>query len=151
MLKIFLTDESFRRAAEDLLFDKLVELETMRIERNQALRDLQATRDKIVNANVKRRVTGKARQTKRNKMTIICAYKDSESIVYGSDKRITFDSGTTYDVCKKWIQIGEENESGIIIGAAGSARLDNLVMSSAKISEPLKVPTRSQTLLNVLL
>lgn len=88
---------------------------------------------------------------KRNKMTIICAYKDSESIVYGSDKRITFDSGTTYDVCKKWIQIGEENESGIIIGAAGSARLDNLVMSSAKISEPLKVPTRSQTLLNVLL
>lgn len=69
---------------------------------------------------------------KRNNMTIICAYKDAESIVYGSDKRITFDSGTTYDVCKKWIQIGEENESHIIIGAAGSARLDNLIMSSAK-------------------
>jgi hypothetical protein len=65
MLRIFLTDESFKRAAEELLFDKLVELETMRIERNQALRDLQATRDKIVNANVKRRVTGKARQTKK--------------------------------------------------------------------------------------
>jgi len=65
MLRIFLTDESFKRAAEDLLFDKLVELETMRIERNQALRDLQATRDKIVNANVKRRVTGKARRTKK--------------------------------------------------------------------------------------
>jgi hypothetical protein len=64
MLRIFLTDESFKRAAEELLFDKLVELETMRIERNQALRDLQATRDKIVNANVKRRVTGKARRTK---------------------------------------------------------------------------------------
>lgn len=65
MLRIFLTDESFKRAAEDLLFDKLVELETMRIERNQALRDLQATRDKIVNANVKRQVTGKARRTKK--------------------------------------------------------------------------------------
>lgn len=65
MLRIFLTDESFKRAAEELLFDKLVELETMRIERNQALRDLQATRDKIVNANVKRRVTGKARRTKK--------------------------------------------------------------------------------------
>jgi hypothetical protein len=65
MLRIFLTDESFKRAAEELLFDKLVELETMRIERNQALRDLQATRDKIVNANVKRRVTGKARKPKK--------------------------------------------------------------------------------------
>jgi ATP-dependent protease HslVU (ClpYQ) peptidase subunit len=73
-------------------------------------------------------------------MTIICAYKDSESIVYGSDKRITFDSGTTYDVCKKWIQIGEENESGIIIGAAGSARLDNLIMSSAKNFGTAKSP-----------
>lgn len=79
-------------------------------------------------------------EQRRDKMTIICAYKDSESIVYGSDKRITFDSGTTYDVCKKWIQIGEENESGIIIGAAGSARLDNLIMSSAKNFGTAKSP-----------
>lgn len=61
MIKIFLTEDSFKRAAEDLLFDKLVELETMRIERNQAIRDLQTYRDKVVNANVKRRVTGKSR------------------------------------------------------------------------------------------
>lgn len=79
-------------------------------------------------------------EQRKDKMTIICAYKDSESIVYGSDKRITFDSGTTYDVCKKWIQIGEENESGIIIGAAGSARLDNLIMSSAKNFGTAKSP-----------
>ena len=70
MLRIFLTDESFRTAAEDLMFDKLVELEMMRNERNKALRELQTYRDRVVNTNV--------------------------------------------------------------IGAAGSARLDNLIMSSAK-------------------
>ena len=65
MLRIFLTDESFRTAAEDLMFDKLVELEMMRNERNKALRELQTYRDRVVNTNVKRRVTGKARTSKK--------------------------------------------------------------------------------------
>jgi hypothetical protein len=65
MLRIFLTDESFRTAAEDLMFDKLVELEMMRNERNKALRELQTYRDRVVNSNVKRRVTGKARTFKK--------------------------------------------------------------------------------------
>jgi hypothetical protein len=65
MLRIFLTDESFRTAAEDLMFDKLVELEMMRNERNKALRELQTYRDRVVNSNVKRRVTGKARTSKK--------------------------------------------------------------------------------------
>lgn len=65
MLRIFLTDESFRTAAEDLMFDKLVELEMMRNERNKALRELQTYRDRVVNTNVKRRVTGKSRTSKK--------------------------------------------------------------------------------------
>lgn len=65
MLRIFLTDESFRTAAEDLMFDRLVELEMMRNERNKALRELQTYRDRVVNTNVKRRVTGKSRTSKK--------------------------------------------------------------------------------------
>ena len=65
MLRIFLTDESFRTAAEDLMFDKLVELEMVRNERNKALRELQTYRDRVVNTNVKRRVTGKSRTSKK--------------------------------------------------------------------------------------
>ena len=55
MLRIFLTDESFKTAAEDLMFDKLVELEMVRNERNKALRELQTYRDRVVNTNVKNR------------------------------------------------------------------------------------------------
>ena len=65
MLRIFLTDESFGTAAEDLMFDKLVELEMVRNERNKALRELQTYRDRVVNTNVKRRVTGKSRTSKK--------------------------------------------------------------------------------------
>ena len=65
MLRIFLTDESFRTAAEDLMFGKLVELEMIRNERNKALRELQTYRDRVVNTNVKRRVTGKSRTSKK--------------------------------------------------------------------------------------
>lgn len=65
MLRIFLTDESFRTAAEDLMFGKLVELEMIRNERNKALRELQTYKDRVVNTNVKRRVTGKSRTSKK--------------------------------------------------------------------------------------
>jgi ATP-dependent protease HslVU (ClpYQ) peptidase subunit len=66
-------------------------------------------------------------------MTAIVAYKDSEFIYYGSDSRVTFDSGPVYDTTNKWrVMSGRNAKNPILIGCAGSARLDNLIVSSAK-------------------
>lgn len=66
-------------------------------------------------------------------MTAIVAYKDSEFIYYGSDSRVSFESGSVYDTSNKWrIMAGRNAKKPMLIGCAGSARLDNLIVSSAK-------------------
>ena len=66
-------------------------------------------------------------------MTCIAAVKDVERIYYGSDSRVTYDEGPCYDVVNKWRIIpGRSYKYPIYIGAAGSSRLDNLIVSSAK-------------------
>jgi ATP-dependent protease HslVU (ClpYQ) peptidase subunit len=66
-------------------------------------------------------------------MTAIVAYKDAECIYYGSDSRVTFDSGPVYDTNNKWrMMSGRTSKTPILVGCAGSARLDNIIVSSAK-------------------
>lgn len=66
-------------------------------------------------------------------MTIIAAIKEVDKIIYGSDTRVTFDNGPAYDVATKWRKLkGKSSKFPIYIGSAGSSRLDNLILSSAK-------------------
>lgn len=74
-------------------------------------------------------------------MTAIVAYKDTEFIYYGSDSRVSFDHGAVYDTGNKWrVMAGRSSRSPILIGCAGSARLDNLIVSSAKNFETAETP-----------
>ena len=63
-------------------------------------------------------------------MTIIAAIKDDKGICYGSDSRVSY-ANTAYDVCNKWHKL-KGKKRPILIGNAGSSRLDNLIMSSTK-------------------
>ena len=74
-------------------------------------------------------------------MTAIVAYKDVEFIYYGSDSRVSFDNGSVYDTGNKWrVMAGRSSKFPIIVGCAGSARLDNLIVSSAKNFEAAETP-----------
>ncbi len=63
-------------------------------------------------------------------MTIIAAIKDNKGICYGSDSRVSY-SNTAYDVCVKWHKL-KGKKRPILIGNAGSSRLDNIIVSSTK-------------------
>lgn len=64
-------------------------------------------------------------------MTIIAAYKDSKGIWYGSDTRVSFDTAY-YDTFGKWKEF-KSKKNKIYIASAGSARIDNLIVSSASL------------------
>lgn len=69
-------------------------------------------------------------------MTVIAAIKDAERIYYGADSRVTYDSGPVYDVCNKWRAVPSRHfEEPLWLGAAGSGRLDSIIVSSSKILE----------------
>ena len=63
-------------------------------------------------------------------MTIIAAIKDDKGICYGSDSRVSY-ANTAYDVCNKWHKL-KGKKRPILIGNAGSSRLDNLIVSITK-------------------
>lgn len=66
-------------------------------------------------------------------MTAIVAYKDTENIYYGSESRVTLENGPVYDTGSKWrLMSGKKTKNPIMIGCAGSARLDNIIVSIAK-------------------
>lgn len=74
-------------------------------------------------------------------MTVIAAIKDAEHIYYGADSRVTYDSGPAYDVCTKWRAVPSRHfDEPILIGAAGSGRLDSIIVSSSKILETCMTP-----------
>lgn len=74
-------------------------------------------------------------------MTVIAAIKDSEHIYYGSDSRVTYDSGPAYDICNKWREVQSKHfDEPVMFGAAGSSRLDNIIVSSSKILETCVTP-----------
>lgn len=76
-------------------------------------------------------------------MTIIAAIKDADCIHYGSDSRVTYGSGPAYDLEGKWITLpSKSSATGIHMGCAGSTRLDNIIVSSAKNLETCLTPFR---------
>lgn len=69
-------------------------------------------------------------------MTVIAAYKDDKGIHIGSDSRVTYSTGTKYDLGNKWrVLKSKGSKYSIYIGCAGSARLDNLIISNSKLIE----------------
>ena len=65
-------------------------------------------------------------------MTLIAAIKDEKGIHFVSDSRVTYEGGAVYDVCNKWkvIRKRSSKSSKILIGCAGSSRLDSLIAST---------------------